>query len=298
MAYRNLMITNPATLSVRNNQLIIETDKKHQVPLEDISTILLENQQIKLSANTLARFADFDICLYVCDSKHLPCAVSLPYNGHFRQFEVLKAQLSLSKPAQKQLWRKIVERKILNQAKVLSLLKKDNIERLKHLSTHVLSGDSGNTEGTAAAIYFKSLFGDNFARSHETPINAALNYGYAILRGCIARSVSTAGLLPAMGIHHCSELNRFNLVDDLIEPFRPLVDLFVAKNLCNKEEFETSSKVALYNLLNHAILIDGKKYAVTYAIEKSVASFTSYCKGDSSSVLLPELIDLTMHEYE
>ena len=298
MAYRNLMITNPAALSIKNNQLVIETDKKHQVPLEDIGTILLESPQIKLSSHTLAAFAGFDICLYVCDSKHLPCAVSLPYNGHFRQFEVLKAQLSLSKPAKKQLWRKIVEQKILNQAKVLSLLNKGNVERLKHLSSHILSGDSGNTEGTAAAIYFKSLFGDNFARSHETPINAGLNYGYAILRGCIARSVSTSGLVPAMGIHHCSELNRFNLVDDLIEPFRPLVDLFVAKNLCDKEDFETSSKVALYNLLNHAICIDGKKYAVTYAIEKCVSSFTSYCKGDAPSIHLPELIDLAMHEYE
>ncbi len=148
---------------------------------------------------------------------------------------MMRLQLDIARPLAKQVWAGIVRRKIENQAVCLRLAGKDGVDRLESYARRVRSGDADNLEGQAAAFYFVQLFGQGFNRAQDRWANAALDYGYAVLRGAIARGLVAHGLHPTIGLFHDSEQNAFNLADDLIEPFRPLVDLHVVKHPASTE---------------------------------------------------------------
>lgn len=265
------------------------------VPIEDIDIILLENRQTLVSSALLGYLGQNGTALLVCDETHTPCAVLLPYMQHSRQLEVAQKQLSLTNPTKKRLWKQIVTAKISNQAECLHLQGKSAVE-LHNIAKNVKSGDSTNAEGHAAAKYFVALFGKGFTRNADNTINSQLNYGYAILRGCVARTLAVYGFLPAFGLHHKSGLNQFNLADDFIEPFRQIVDLYVASQ--PTAELNPQVKRDLLNLLNYNIEILGKKYTVSYAIEKCVQSFSAVVAGNKADLQLPKLIPLEPHKYE
>jgi CRISPR-associated protein Cas1 len=187
MEYRNIFIANPAKLSVQMEQLVIEQAEKYTVPIEDLSAVLIESQQVQLTANTIESLAEKGVTVYFCDKKHLPACQILPVNQYCRQRKQLLKQCELSKPLQKQIWQSIVIQKIRNQAKCLTLSHKDGSAMLQTMAADVLSNDSDNREAVAAATYFPLLFGAEFSRGSDDIRNAALNYGYAIIRGCIAR---------------------------------------------------------------------------------------------------------------
>ena len=170
--------------------------------------------------------------------------------------------------------------------------KKGRDELIKKVKSH----DNTNVEAVAANKYFKTLFDANFTRDKECDINSALNYGYSILRGVIARNLVAHGLLPFLGLKHCNVFNNFNLADDLIEVFRPVVDLFVYQN--SDMPFDTKYKVRLLNLLNYDCKISNGYYTIAYAIELFVQSFVETLKSRENKIKYPELIELKMHEYE
>lgn len=300
MAYRNLMIASNAQLKIKNEQLLIKTDTTHSVPIEDINSVLVENHQSTITIATLAKLVQDGVTIFVCDEKHTPCAIMMPFAQNARQYGVVKLQESLSLPLQKQLWQQIVKYKINNQAICLEFNKQDNTaQQLRSLAKKVTSGDSNNTEAVAAAVYFKALFGPDFIRSNDDDLrNAALNYGYAIIRGHIARLIASCGFLPMKGIHHKSELNAYNLADDFIEPFRPVVDLFVAQEAQAFEALTPQLKQKLYNLLNMDIKIAQQNHSVAYAAEKMIQSFSRCCQKTSKELLLPTLVALRQHTYE
>lgn len=153
-------------------------------------------------------------------------------------------------------------------------------------------------EAVAASKYFRLLFGKNFTRACECGTNAALNYGYAILRGTIEKYLMAYGYEPSLGLFHKSSLNSFNLADDLIEPYRPIVDLFAAEFIDDEESLSTAKKAGLVNLLNNDVVIDGKLFACARAIEKTVSSLTGFIQGSRNDLLFPEIIDLEQHSYE
>ena len=231
MEYRNIFLANPARVSVQREQLVIEQAAKYMVPLEDISAILIESRQVTLTSYAVASLAGHGITVFLCDDRHLPSCQTLPINQYCRQRKLLMAQCEIGKPLQKKLWQQIVIRKLQNQAKCLELMHHEECEKLYQMAHSVLSNDHDNREAAAAAIYFPALFGRGFSRGSDDPRNAALNYGYAILRGGIARNLVIHGLEPCIGIHHRNELNQFNLADDLIEPFRAVADKFVFEEL-------------------------------------------------------------------
>lgn len=300
MAYRNLMIASNAQLKIQNEQLLITTDATHKVPIEDINSVLIENRQSTITIATLAKLAQDGVTVYVCDEKHTPCAIMMPFAQNSRQYGMIKLQESMSLPLQKQLWQQIVKSKINNQAKCLEL--NDFISEskaLQLLAKNVSSGDANNTEAVAAASYFKTLFGKNFSRGDDNDLrNAALNYGYAIIRGHIARLIASYGFLPMKGIHHRSELNAYNLADDFIEPFRPVVDLLVSKELQTIDCLTSLVKQKLYNLLNVDINIACQMHSVTYAAEKMIQSYTRCCQKTTKELVLPKLVALRQHTYE
>jgi len=229
MSWRSVVIANPATLALDNRALFIrQGDREARVMLEDISVLVLDHSQISLTAPLLSACAEAQIVVLTVDSSHLPNGVLLPYLPHSRALKVMTAQLALSQPARKRLWQRIVQFKIRNQSALLAHLNKEREARLlRQLADDVRSGDPDNCEAQAAQVYFRALVNPYFHRAQERFYNAALNYGYAIVRAAIARTLTTYGFLPAFGLFHHSEQNPFNLADDLIEPYRALVDAAV-----------------------------------------------------------------------
>lgn len=299
MAYRNIVVESPARISVKNGQITITTDETHSASPEDIAAIMLGNRQAVVTAAALAICAQNGIALFVCDEQHMPCGVMTPYSAHSRQLRMLRSQLAMSLPTKKQLWQQLVVGKINNQSRCLELCgNSDAGEYLRSRAGAVKSGDTDNMEAVAAAFYFPQLFGKGFVRHESDGRNAALNYGYAILRGAIARALAVHGFTPCLGIHHCSELNAFNLADDLIEPFRPLVDLFVVTNVGEEAELTPELKRYLLNLLNYDILYEGRHCSAAYAIELIVQSLIRCTMGDKRTLPVPELIELAPHRYE
>ncbi|MBC7765543.1 MAG: type II CRISPR-associated endonuclease Cas1 [Hyphomonadaceae bacterium] len=298
MAWRTLFIATPTKLSVKNSQLCIIQEETVTVPLEDISVIILECPQINMSVATLSLLLEARIVLYTCDNKHLPNGVLLPFNVHSRQTKMNQVHMGLTEPFKKRSWQQVVTRKIQNQAKCLELLECKGTDYLIKLSHNVLSGDSDNREGVAAKYYFAQLFG-KFTRLDETPLNAALDYGYAIMRGAVARSIVSYGFIPCLGIFHRSEVNQFNLADDFMEVLRPVIDLWAAQHMIDQHELTKEYRARLVNLLHHDIKIRDENQTVLHAIQVMLSSFSSACQsGDFKKLQLPELIPLQLHSYE
>lgn len=298
MGYRVLFLANPIKLSVKNEQLLIDNGEITKIPLEDIECVAADSQQINVSTYLLMKFSEYAITFYVTDKCHHPCGVFLPVSRHSRHMSVLNEQINMSLPTKKRLWKQIVIQKIENQATVLKLCNIEGWQEIDSIKLKVHSGDTSNMEAVAASKYFKLLFGKTFSRSQENAINACLNYGYAVLRSTIEKYLIVYGYEPSIGFFHKSTLNNFNLADDIIEAYRPLVDLFVRYNALDDEELSTSRKAQLVNLLNADTIIDGKLFACAKAIDNTVQSLTSFISGKRNDLLLPQIIDLEQHKYE
>ena len=298
MEFRSVFIANPAKLSIRNSQLIVEKEESVSIPVEDIGCILIETPQVTCSTAVLRALSEAGVSLFVCDEKHMPCGTLLPMNCHSRQLKILKAQLDVTKPVVKQMWKDIVVRKILNQALCLEFANKSGSHELREMAQEVVSGDTANVEAKAAVFYFPALFGNGFVRSMEVIENCALNYGYAILRGIIARNLVVYGLEPCFGIHHHSELNQFNLADDLIEPFRPIVDLLVySLNLTGERDLTPKRKQALFNTTNLVVTQSNQRFRVNSAIGRCVASFAKSVQENENKIELPTLLPTEEYRY-
>lgn len=292
MGWRILQITKPCKLSVKNSQLCYETLEDSQsvkLPLEDISVIILEHQQILLNNALITRLAEYNIVVFNCGEQHLPEAVFFPFHNHSRYSEIAWIQIASSEPLKKRLWQEIVKAKIINQADCLKECGKENVHKLKEIAKQVQSGDAKNSEAFAASIYWKSLL-NNFNRHDESDIrNAALNYGYAIIRGAMARAVVGAGLLPCFGIHHTNKLNQFNLVDDLIEPLRPFVDYAVFNmNFENVTTLTVTIKNQLVAILTHNVLFDNEEISLLKIMELEAQSIVkAFKEKDTKQLKLP-----------
>lgn len=300
MAFRNIYIENPARLSIRNKQLLITQDQEYTIPVSDIQSIVIDNLQTSLTAPTISFLAENQVALYTCNRQHIPCAVLMPLGNHSRKLQALSVQLATTKRFRNRMWQKIIKQKIENQALCLELAGLGKVAELRGLASAVTEGDLTYCESQAAVIYFRELYGEGFSRRVENVRNAALNYGYAIVRGIIARDICAYGFEPALGIFHKNELNAFNLADDLIEPYRPFVDLWVSRNITEDERFLLPRhKRELVSLLYTEVSIENEIHALTNAVRKTVSSFTSSCRLNSvRSIKLPTLIPLKAHEYE
>lgn len=296
MAYRNVMITTPCRISCKQDQLLVQGDVSASFPIEDLLSVLVESRQCTITTAALSALAKEGVAVFTCDEKHIPCAVTLPFSQHSRQLEVTHQQLNWTVSEKNRWWQQIVQAKIRNQAECLALCGRcEKAVILRKRSDAVRRGDSENIEATAAAIYFPALFGEGFTRGAEADTrNAALNYGYAILRGCMARCLAVYGFIPWMGLHHESTLNAWNLADDMMEPYRPVVDLFVAAQVGSNASLDTRLKSWLFNLLNMDIRSGGQRHSVAYAMERQTQSLRSNAK----TLILPELLPLQPHSYE
>ena len=304
MTWRSLLISKGGKLSLHQQQMLIQQEgNEFTVPLEDIAIVVVESRETVITLPLLSAFGLYGITLLSCDEQFLPCGQWLPFNQYYRQLKTLKLQLETSLPLKKQLWQRIVQQKIRNQAKVLSLCQlREKSERLLRLANLVKSGDKDNLEAQSAVIYFSRLFGTHFRRKEDNAINIHLNYAYTVVRSAVARSLVLYGWLPQLGLFHHSELNAFNLADDFIEPFRPLIDLLVW-NLLEKELLSQNlsplSKQQLIKILHHQLFFNQEKVSVLTAIDKSVASLQIALTQKNAALLqLPEIDTLQEYQYE
>jgi len=300
VVWRSVMISRPAKLRREHYSLAIEQEKTAFVPFEDIAVIVLNHREITLTHPVLSACGEYGISLFATGETHHPNGVFLPFLSHSRATRWLRLQLNIPRPLAKQAWGTIVRRKISNQGACLKLAGVEGADRLDSYARRVRSGDSDKMESQAAAFYFDKLFGKDFQRRQERWVNAALDYGYAVLRGTIARGLVAHGLLPSLGLFHASEQNAFNLADDLIEPFRPLVDLYAAKHqAADDSELQPAHKVALVELLNVDVSMPRGVMSALVAIEHAVESLARiYESGTEDPLELPTLIGLRQHRYE
>lgn len=299
MVWRSVMISRPARLRREHFSLAIDQEETAFVPFEDIGVIVLDHREITLTHPVLSACAEYGIGLFATGHNHQPAGVFLPFLSHTRTTRMMRLQLAIGKPAAKQAWASIVRRKIENQAACLKLCGVKGSDRLASYARRVRSGDPDNLEAQAAAFYFAQLFGNDFNRGEPRWTNAALDYGYAVLRGAIARGLVAHGLHPSVGLFHDSEQNAFNLADDLIEPFRPLVDLHVFKHAALTEgELIPADKRALVALLNVDVGMPQGRMSVLSAIEYTVESLVRVFEGEALMLDLPALIGLQPHRLE
>ena len=300
MTWRSVVISRPAKLRREQFRLAVEQEQTAFVPFEDIAVIVLNHREITLTHPVLSACGEYGISLFATGDTHHPSGVFLPFLPHSRATRWLRLQLDLPRPVAKQTWASIVRKKIANQAACLRLAWREGADRLDSYARRVRSGDSGNLEGQAAAFYFTQLYGKDFRRDQARFTNAALDYGYAVLRGTIARGLVAHGLMPSIGLFHSSEQNAFNLADDVIEPFRPLVDLFVYKMMPQPDdELHPEDKAALVGLLNIDMGMPRGKMSVLSAIEHTIESLARIYDGGSETLLeLPTLIGLEQHRLE
>jgi CRISPR-associated protein Cas1 len=296
MIKRTLYFGNPAYLKTSNEQLVVERKDEPNVsaPIEDIGLVILDHQQITISQALIAKLLANNVALVTCNETHHPTGMLLTLDGNSLQSQKYQAQVAASLPLKKQLWQQTIECKIHNQAAVLAEVKEEYRYLLKLAGT-VRSGDMENNEAKAAGYYWKKLFPPflNFSRHRDgPPPNNYLNYGYAILRAIVARSLVGSGLLPTLGIHHRNQYNAYCLADDIMEPYRPYVDRVVYQIVRTNGQFlemTPNSKKALLNIPAIDVDMDGQQSPLMNSVTRTTASLVKCFEGTQRKILYPRI---------
>ena len=297
MITRSIYIGSPAYLKLKDEQMYImepsSNEMKGKVSVEDLGLLMLDHFQITISHQLIQKMMGNNVVVVSCDAHHLPHGIMLPLYGHTEHSDRIKDQLQASEPLKKQLWKQTVECKIENQKEVLRRLG-NYYEPMMNYQNNVKSGDSTNMEGIAAQHYWKYLISLDFLRQRfgESP-NQFFNFGYAVLRSIVARSIVETGLLPVLGIFHKNKYNPYCLADDLMEPYRPFVDWLVMDWLTKNPEIEELTKEFKAHLLQVAtkdVWIDGKKRPLLVAVKTTASSLYKCYKGEKRLISYPELV--------
>lgn len=293
MSWRILYIENSDYLSLYLDNL--KVTKEHDdtvIPLSDINSIIIDNYKTTISVNLLNKCMEYKVNVVLCDMQHLPYTIIYPYSINYQASLIQQQQLNWNSEHLGLIWKEIVIGKILNQANVLNYNNKsvDVINRLKKLSDEVIINDKTNREGLAAKMYFRELFGNKFTRDKDDNINSCLNYGYSIFRSLIARTLVAKGLNPHLGIFHKSQFNSFNLADDIIEVFRPIVDNFVYNNFSNDDYFTRDERIKLVELSSKKVIYKNQKQSISNVINSYIDSILlSLNTGEINNLSFPNI---------
>lgn len=262
-----------------------------KIPMSDVEAVITASHGISYTNNLLVRLAEENIPFVFCDEKFLPIGFLWSVSGQYRQAGVMDAQIAVHEKSRDKLWKEVVKQKLYFQYKVLEALALP-YEPVKQLVAKVKLGDVENIEGQAARKYFTILYGDNFRRERDSGgINSLLNYGYIILRSAMARAIMGAGLHPTIGIHHKNYLNPMRLVDDLIEPFRPMVDIKIYHlKQQGKTELTPEVKKILVGVLHAEMYSEKGISSVGVCMQKLAVSLAKYYKKETSSLLFPDFV--------
>lgn len=295
LAYEQLVIKLPEI--EKNNDLpdLFKKEAFRTIPIEDIGILILDHKQITITQGLLEKLLSNNCAVITCSSNRMPIGLLWPLSGNTIQSERFKDQINASLPLRKQLWQQTIKQKIENQAYVLNIKRGEVVKNMLVWASHVRSGDPDNYEARAAAYYWKCLFPDlpGFTRDKDgIPPNNLLNYGYAILRAVMARSLVASGLLPTLGIHHHNRYNAYCLADDMMEPYRPFVDKLVIEILDSGRAYETITsdlKNELLKIPTLDVCINGKRSPLMIATGLTSSSLYKCFSGEIRKISFPSM---------
>ncbi|UKB81535.1 type II CRISPR-associated endonuclease Cas1 [Chryseobacterium sp. MEBOG07] len=297
MITRSIYIGNPAYLKLKDEQMYIlepsTNEMKGKIAVEDLGLLMLDHFQITISHQLIQKMMGNNVVVVSCDAHHLPHGIMLPLYGHTEHSDRIKNQLEASEPLKKQLWKQTVECKIENQKEVLKRLE-NYYEPMIDYQNNVKSGDITNMEGIAAQHYWKYLISLDFLRQRfgDSP-NQFFNFGYSVLRSIVARAIVETGLLPVLGIFHKNKYNPYCLADDLMEPYRPFIDLLVMQWLAansETEELTKEFKAFILQIATKDVKIDDKTRPLLVAVKTTATSLYKCYTGEKRLISYPELI--------
>lgn len=303
MIKKTLYFGNPAYLSLKLEQLVIKTQRQEDdgesltrtIPIEDVGVVVLDHRQITVTQGVMEKLLENNCAVITCDSRHLPVGLLLPLVGNTVQNERFRSQIDSSLPLRKQLWQQTIQAKIANQAAVLEYSTSRRHGNMLVWVSQVKSGDSDNVEARAATYYWKTIFPErpDFLRGQfEDDPNGLFNYGYAVLRAVVARSLVMSGLLPTLGIHHHNRYNAYCLADDIMEPYRPYVDRLVLDIIAEDGTLSLtqSAKLRLLSIPVLDVEIDGHTSPLMVAVSTTTASLAKCFGGDLRKIVYPIMI--------
>ncbi|NDW19293.1 type II CRISPR-associated endonuclease Cas1 [Dysgonomonas sp. 216] len=310
MIKKTLYFGNPAYLSLANKQMIIKLPEvenanvpdlfkeqsKRSVPIEDVGVVILDNKRITITHGLIEELLENNVALVTCDSSRMPVGLMLPLCGHSTQTEHFREQMEATLPLKKQLWQQTIKAKIKNQAILLESTRNIDSTPMFKWADNVKSGDSDNYEAQAAAYFWMNIFSDipDFRRHREgVPPNNLLNYGYAILRAVIARALVSSGMLPSLGIFHRNKYNAYCLADDIMEPYRPVVDKVVIDIVDTRSdisELNIELKQILLSIPAQDVMMNGKRRPLLVAASQTAASLYKCFSGEFRKIVYPDII--------
>lgn len=270
MSWRTVVISNSAKLDYKMDYMIVRQDSITKIHLSEISILIIESTAVSLTASLLSELTKKKVKVIFCDEKRNPSSELVSYYGSHDTSAKIRKQIEWTKETKRMVWTEIVAEKIRNQKNLLEMFGREESKLLAGYLRELQPGDATNREGHAAKVFFNGIFGKDFSRTADIPINAALNYGYGIILSAFNREITANGYLTQIGIFHDNMFNSFNLGSDLMEPFRTLVDRCVYE--MQPDKFEHEEKMLVLKILNREVIIDGKRNYVSNAIKL-------YCKS-------------------
>jgi CRISPR-associated protein Cas1 len=310
MIKKTLYFSNPAYLSMANKQMLVKLPEvenadvplafkeqsKKSIPIEDIGVVILDNKRITITHGLIEALMDNNVAIVTCDSVRMPVGLMLPICGHSTQTEHFREQIEATIPLKKQLWQQTIKAKIKNQAVLLETMRKVDSTHMFRWAENVKSGDPDNYEAQAAAYFWMNIFPEipDFRRHREgIPPNNLLNYGYAILRAVMARAIISSGMLPSLGIFHRNKYNAYCLADDVMEPYRPVVDKVVIDIVASGKEIAELNQELKQTLLSipaQDVLMNGKRRPLLVAASQTTASLYKCFSGEFRKIIYPDII--------
>lgn len=297
MGFRTLEISKACEIHIKEGQLeVTSQDGVALIPVEDISQIMVHGANIRLSTMDLSILSQNKVAVMTLDAKYLPTAIVLPFEGYARQSKMMHAQVATDKEIYLDLWCQIIKQKICNQSRALSIIGLDGAEAIIKYAADVSYDNVNQMEASAAKEYF-AYYHDGLNRRTDDPVNSRLNYGYVVIRSAIARSLAAAGFHPTFGIHHDSQLNAFNLADDLIEPYRAMVDVVAHNNIGTNLQLSKGERKAIAHTLHNACMVYGMKINILTSIDIMVESLKRIILDKSSEPFqLPTILPIESME--
>jgi CRISPR-associated protein Cas1 len=296
MAWRGLHLTQPTRLSLADDQIVVsQDDGEVRLALEDVAWVVIDSPRTSLTASLLSACMDNGIAVVFTDATHTPSGVALPFHRHHRQADVGARQIAATAPLKKRLWQALVRAKIENQATALDVVGAGGGRTLREMANRVGSGDPGNIEAQAARYYWGQFWKDFRRQDDGDRRNKMLNYGYAVVRSGVARALVASGLIPAFGLKHASVSNAFNLADDVVEPFRPFIDVLTWRTVGDgapcREELTVKDRRAMAGCLLGEARLAGETVTLLTASERTAESLVRAIEAATPAVLiLPGLI--------
>ena len=300
MSFRQLFILKDVYMSIDSNRVAIKQEEHiNYVPVEDIAIIIIDSKKCTFSSTFFSLCASKSIPILICGDTHHPVSLSLPINSHYRPYHVLSLQITMKDDTKEKLTEILLKSKLSNQKRVLELTERseESISMMDNYINEIVNKDDINREGTAAKVFFNQMYGNDFVRFEDDPINSKLNYGYNVFAACISRYLSVCGINIALGVNHCGKTNPYNLVYDLIEPFRPIVDYYIFDSMkYTTDILNVQTKKELVNLLNVKVVVKNKTVTVQYAMEMIAKSYLRVLEGGPIELDIPLIQEINFNK--